>query len=258
MNTSSSSLRLVMISLLAMTSATACFGGGEAGGAPESPALEEDEQDLAAAPTLEVVETDDVQGTRIRARGLPAVAESPVPGDSGRTYVHAALLLETWSTAPGYASYALEERDRMGSFTGSTTPVMAVDPRTSPPTVTVLQDRIDRLNAELKNHRWSRFVEHPATNDSVATSSWTVRYDRADADHPRLHVHRGATEVLNKSARYFSESVFGPQGCTYTPELASAAISSKHKALLVRVRYAPSDTGAGCWIVDRYFTEALP
>jgi hypothetical protein len=213
-----------------------------------------DEQDLTEAPYLEVVKTDDAQGTKIVAHGLPAVATTTNPAGSMEL---AALLVEQPSAAPGYVGFELDERYSMGSFTGGTTPLITVDSRTSPPKVTVFQDRVDQINARLKENHWSRLVEHSATSNSVSTGDgWTVTYEPTAASYPKLHVLRNGEEVLKKGAGYFSDYAFGPQGCTYAAELASAAISTRHKALLMRVHYASSDVA--CSIGDRYFTEALP
>jgi hypothetical protein len=144
----------------------------------------------------------------------------------------------------------------MGSFTGGTTPLLHVDARTSPPTVTLHAERIAQINARLREARWSRLVERPATNNTVTTTfGWTVTYDPAAARYAKLYVRRHGQEILTKGADYFADYAFGPAGCSYTPELASAAISTRHKALLLRVHYASS---ARCSIGDRYFTEALP
>lgn len=213
-----------------------------------------DEQDLTDAPYLEVVKTDDAQGTKIVAHGLPAVATSTNPAGSLEL---AAMLVEEPSAAPGYTGYELDERYSIGSFTGATTPLLVVDSRTSPAKVTVFQDRVDQINARLKENKWSRFVEHDATDNTVATGyGWSLTYEPKASGYPKIHVSRNGAEVLKKGAGYFSDYAFGPPGCAYTPELASAAISTAHKALLMRVHYASSD--ASCAINDRYFTEELP
>lgn len=239
-------LGLALVAILGGCASTADStekGGGVSG----------DEEDLTQAPYLEVVTTADPQGKKIVAHGLPAVSRTTYPNNSG-TYVQAALLLELPSAAPGYVGYELDLRDRMGSYTGGETPILTVDSRTTPPTVTLLQERVDEINAQLKKDHWSRLVEHPANANTVAASGWTVTYD--GAENPKLHVQQAGTAILDKSARYFADYAFGPAGCTYTPELASAALSKRYNALLLRVHYATS--GAGCSVVDRYFTEALP
>ena len=234
--------------------ASACGGDGSGDGLGPADAVGGDEQDLTEAPYVEVVDTRGAQGKAIVAHGLPAVSRTTNPAGS---LVQAALLVERRSTVPGYVGYERDERVTMGSFTGSTTPLLTVDTRTSPPTVTVQQRYIDLVNERLKKDRWTRLVEHPATNDTVTTPfGWTVRYDGAAPGYPRIRVHRDGEEVLTKGAGYFGDYAFGPADCSYTPELASAAISTRHKALVMRVRYrAPGDA---CAIADRYFTEELP
>jgi len=248
MKTAGTTLLLFVAALM-----TACAASGS--DAAENGGTETgDEQDLTEAPYLEVVKTDDPQGTKIVAHGLPAVALTTNPAGSMEL---AALLLEVPSAVPGYVGFDFDERYSMGSFTGGTTPVLNVDSRTSPPTVTLHQDRIDQINARLKQERWSRLVEHPATNNTVTTGfGWTVTYEPKAASYPKLHVQRNGQDVLTKGAGYFADYAFGPSGCTYTPELVSAAVSTQHKALLLRVHYG-SDA-ANCSVVDRYFTEALP
>ena len=247
-----SKLRIPSLVLALAASVTAC---GDNGSSPSGADGTIDEQDLTEAPYLEVVDTADAQGKRIVAHGLPAVSFGK--NVDGSSYTRLALLAERLSAAPGYVGFTFDERNQMGSFTGSEMPLLGVDARTSPPTVTLLQDRIDQINERLKSERWSRLIERPATNNTVNTDfGFTVAYDGAAATYPRLHVHEDGTEILNKSVRYFADYAFGPQGCTYAPELASAAISKRHKALLLRVHYATS--GDGCAIADGYFTEALP
>jgi hypothetical protein len=62
--------------------------------------------------------------------------------------------------------------------------------------------------------------------------------------------------AVRTTVRYFGDNAFGPAGCTYAPKLASAAISTRYKVLVMRVRFDTSD--AACAIADHYFTEALP
>lgn len=217
----------------------------------EAQAAEGDEQDLTEAPYLEVVKTDDAQGSKIVAHGLPAVSRNA----DGLEL--AALLMEKPSTVAGYTGYTFDERDGMGSFTGAEIPLLSVDTKTASPTVTVYQNFVDLANAKLKEGRWSRLVEHAATNNSVVTSfGWTVTYEPKAPSYPKLHVLRDGQNVLTKGAGYFKDQAFGPSGCSYVPELVSAAISTQHKAVLLRVHY--NSAVESCAVTDKFFTEELP
>ena len=218
---------------------------------PTIPEEASDEQDLTEAPYFEVVKTDDAQGTRIVAHGMPAVAKI----DSGLEI--ASMLLEWPSSVPGYSSYMMDQRTGMGSFTGGTTPLLSIDTKTSPPTVTVQQRFVDLANQRLKDNRWSRLVEHAATDNSVSAGyGWKITYEPNASSYPKLNVERNGEQVLRKGASYWKDQAFGPSGCSYVPELASAAVSTQHKALLVRVHY--ETTTPECAIIDKYFTEELP
>lgn len=235
------------LALLALL-AGACAATNDAA---EPDTTDGDEQDLTEAPYLEVVKTDDAQGSKIVAHGLPAISRN------ADGLEQAALLREDPSKVPGYTSYVFDERDRMGSFTGAQMPLLSLNATTSSPTVTVHQNFIDYVNGKLKEGRWSRLVEHAATDNSVVTGfGWTVTYEPKAASSPKIHVSRNGENVLTKGAGYFRDEAFGPSGCAYVPELASAAVSTQHKAVLLRVHYDSTD--AKCAIADRYFTEALP
>lgn len=245
--TAKTSLFLVLAAL-----ATACAGSAT-DGAPAAGADGEEEQDLTEAPYLEVVKTNDAQGTTIVAHGLPAVTRASNPAGD---LEEAAFLQEQRASVPGYVGFSFQMRSGMGSFTGSSLPLLTVDTKTSPPTVTVHQNFIDLANSQLKEGRWSRLVEHDAANNSVATSfGWKVTYEPKASSYPKLHVERYGRDVLTKGASYWDDYAYGPEGCSYTPELAAAAISTQHKALLLRVHYV---TTPGCEIADNRFTEELP
>lgn len=219
-------------------------GGAEAG----------DEQDLTEAPYLEVVKTNDAQGQKVVAHGFPAITRLTNPAGS---LVEIAFLNELPSSAPGYVGYEFEERDGMGSFTGGTTPLIAIDARTSPPTVNVLAERVPQLNDRIKETHWTHLVEHAGKGNTVDTGfGWTVTYDPNASKYAKLYVNRYGQNVQTKGASYVATSAYGPPGCTYTPELASAAISTRYKAVLFTIHYATSD--AKCTVVDRRFTEELP
>jgi len=247
--TERTALLCVLSALLITACGTSGGDGDESGGAEPG-----DEQDLTEAPYLEVVKTSDAQGSKVVAHGFPAITRLTNPAGS---LVEAAFLNELPSAAPGYVGYEFEERDGMGSFTGGTTPLIAIDSRTSPPTVSVLAERVAPINDRIKQNHWTRLVEHAGKNNVVDTGfGWTVTYDPGAAKYAKLYVDHDGQRVQSKGASYIATSAYGPEGCTYTPELASAAISTRYKAVLFKVHYATSD--AKCSVVDRYFTEELP